>query len=158
MEAKNILPVVMIFVLVGMIIGVGVLALDKFSDAAKTATTATDDTIAISSGTGSTTYDDVTALTDFSCINGSISAGNFTKDVDVNWTTAGVITVNRAKITDGNANVTYNYDADSAATTAIVGGRDEVSNVGTVWLGLIVTIVILAVIITIVRKSFGNPR
>jgi len=158
MEVKEILPAVMLFVLVGMIIGVGVLALDKFGNAAKDSSTVTNESVTLSSGTGSLANDDVTALSDLIDNNGSILAGEYLKDITVNWTTGGTITVSSDNVSDGTVNITYVYDADSAATTAIASGRDEVSNVGTVWLGLIITILVLAIIITLVVRSFGGGR
>ena len=41
------------------------------------------------------------------------------------------------------------------ASTAINQSRTEVGNIATQWLGLIVTIGVLAVIITLVIRSFG---
>ena len=43
----------------------------------------------------------------------------------------------------------------TAAGVAINATRDEVSNIATVWLGLIVTIAILAIILTLVIRSFS---
>lgn len=43
----------------------------------------------------------------------------------------------------------------TAASTAINAARDEVSAIATTWLGLIVTIAVLAIIITLVVRSFG---
>lgn len=81
MEVGSLYQFVLLFVLVGMLVGVGVLALDKFS------------------------------------------------------TASGVT---------------------SAASTAINSTRTEISNIATVWLGLIITIGVLAIIITLVVRSFGG--
>jgi len=81
MEVGSLYQFVLLFVLVGMLVGVGVLALDKFSAA------------------------------------------------------SGVTT---------------------AAQTAINATRLEISNIATVWLGLIITIGVLAIIITLVVRSFGG--
>jgi len=43
----------------------------------------------------------------------------------------------------------------ATASTAINGARTEVSAIATTWLGLIVTIAVLAIIITLVMKSFS---
>lgn len=82
MEVGQLYQFVLLFVLVGMLVGVGVLALDKFG------------------------------------------------------TSSGVT---------------------SAASSAINATRDEIAKIATVWLGLIITIGILAIIITLVVRSFGNP-
>lgn len=44
----------------------------------------------------------------------------------------------------------------TAAQTAINASRTEVSGIATNWLGLIVTIVVLAIILGIVLKSFAG--
>lgn len=81
MNLGNLYSFVLVLVLVGMLVGVGVLALDKFS------------------------------------------------------TTSGI---------------------GGAASTAINASRTAVSDVSTVWLGLIVTIAVLAIIITLVITGFGG--
>ena len=44
----------------------------------------------------------------------------------------------------------------TAAQTAINGTRAEISAIATNWLGLIVTIAVLAIIITLVIRGFGG--
>ena len=44
----------------------------------------------------------------------------------------------------------------TAAQTALNATRDEISNVATVWLGLIVTIAVLAIILGLVISSFAR--
>jgi len=46
----------------------------------------------------------------------------------------------------------------TAAQTAINASRLEVSNISTVWLGLIVTVAILAIILFLVIRSYGGAR
>jgi hypothetical protein len=46
----------------------------------------------------------------------------------------------------------------SAASTALNSTRDEISNISTVWLGIIVTIVVMAIILTVVIRSFASRR
>lgn len=43
----------------------------------------------------------------------------------------------------------------SSASTAINASRDAVGEVATTWLGLIVTIAVLAIILTLVIRSFS---
>lgn len=43
----------------------------------------------------------------------------------------------------------------SSASTAINASRDAVGEVATTWLGLIVTIAVLAIILTLVIRSFA---
>lgn len=83
MEIKELYAFALLIVMVGMLIGVGVLALDKFS------------------------------------------------------TTSGVTT---------------------AAVTAINAARDAVAGIATTWLGLIVTIAVLAIIMMLVIRGFSGDR
>jgi len=156
MEVKQLYPFALLVLLVAMIIGAGVLALDKFGNAAKVSTVVDNETVTMASNTGTTTNDDVTALT--YVVNASNADvfinGNDTATTVINISTAGVIT---ASIGGAESwNVTYTYDADSAATTSIFAGRTEVSNVSTNWLGLIVTIAILSIIIVLIVTGFGK--
>ena len=83
MELRNLYSFVLLLVLVGMIVGVGVLVLDKFA------------------------------------------------------ATSGITT---------------------AAVTSINASRDAVGGIATSWLALIVTIAVLAIILTLVVSSFGGGR
>jgi len=152
MEINELFKFVLIIVLTGMIIGVGVLTLDKFGSAVKT-DTASLAAVTFTAGVGTTANDDVTSINYITNGTFYLTGANATSPL-TNVTTAGVIST-YVDVTPGAYNVSYQYDADSPATTALASGRDEVSNVSTVWLGLIVTIAILAIILTMVIRSFS---
>ena len=147
MEIKKLPAIVLLIVLVGLIIGVGTLTLDKFGIAAKDSTTLLE-SVTFTAGAGSTANDDVTAVNYIT--NGTITAPSN----NISFTSAGVITSGNSSIV-GAYNVSYTYDKDSKATTTLSSSRDEVSNVSTVWLGLIITIVVLALILALVIRSFS---
>lgn len=46
----------------------------------------------------------------------------------------------------------------AAAGSALNSTRDEIGNIASTWLGLIVTIVVLAIILGIVIQSFAGSR
>lgn len=46
----------------------------------------------------------------------------------------------------------------ATAQTAINASRDAISPIATTWMSLIVTVVVLAIILTIVIQSFANRR
>ena len=46
----------------------------------------------------------------------------------------------------------------TAAATAINNTRDAITPIGTTWLPLIVTVAVLAIILTLVIRSFGRAR
>jgi len=149
MEVNKLQAFVLMIVLVGMVIGIGVLVLDKFGVAVKTPGTVTNESVVVAGGVGTTTNDDVTAIT---------FLGNTTDqalvNVEVNATTTGFVTGTGWQA--GTYNVSYTYSKDTPSTTATFAGRDEVSNISTVWLGLIVTIAILAIILLLVIRGYGQ--
>ena len=212
-------------VFVGLILGVGILVMDKFGEAAKTSTTIVNDTVTFSGGTGTTTNDDLTSLTSIVNESGSFtylsstynftSAGvinmdknltdvvnesvaavgaasvsltsndvtvitsivnetgavNYRTPQDYNFTEAGSITFarnisnNTVLVTytynrenDGDHLVSYVYDKDSTATTSLGNTASAISDISTSWLSLIITIAILAIILSLVIRSFAVKR
>jgi len=158
MEMKMLYTAVFAILLTGLIAGVGVLLLDKTAIAVKTETTVVNESITIAAGTVTLANDDVLSISTV-----ANSTGNGTRDAaitlneQINWTTAGVITVG-GDMGNGVYNITYAYDKDSAATTAMAAGRDATADVPEDWLALIVLIVVMAIILTMVLSSFANPR
>lgn len=157
MEFEQLQGFILLLVLLGMILGVGVLILDKFGIAVKDSTTITNEAVTITSGAGQLANDDVTSMSFFGneTINSSFTGIDF--DEEINWTTAGVIAVN-GTFTDGAYNASYVYDADSTSTTTLAATTTAVAAISTTWLGLIVTIAILAIILTLVIRSFGGQK
>jgi len=45
----------------------------------------------------------------------------------------------------------------SAASSALNNTRDELGNIASNWLGLIVTVAVLAIVLTLVLRAFSNP-
>lgn len=150
MELDKLHGFVLLVVLVGMLVGVGVLALDQLGDAAKD-DTAISESIAIASGTGTTANDEVVSMEAFYNASTTWTVGN-----QINFTEYGVITT--SNVSDATYTINYTYAADSATTTATTGARDEVSSINTTWLSLIVTIAILAIIMALVIRSFSGGR
>lgn len=155
MELKNLYGVILTILMVGMIIGIGVLIFDKFGIAVKTRTTVVNETVAFTTGSGTTANDDVYSITQ---LTNSTNTYADTGD-NINFTTAGVITT-WANVT-GNYKVTYLYDADSKSTDVMDDMTTATSAIPSTWLPLLVTIIILAIILGIVITSFtlgGNRK
>lgn len=148
MELNNLGGFVLLLLLVGMLVGVGVLTLDYFGDAAKDDTSISE-SIAIAGAVGQTANDEVVSLTSFSNASTTWSIGN-----QINFTEYGVITT--SNVSNGTYTLVYVYEADSKTTTATGSARDEVSAINTTWLTLIVTIAILALIMLMVTRSFSG--
>ena len=154
MEIKQLYPFALLVVIVSMVIGAGVLALDKFGVSVKEEATVVNESITIAGGTGTTSYDDLLSVTFFGN-NSDSTGGTYVLDSDVNWTAAGVITTH-ANFSGTEHNISYTFDADTPSTTAIFAGRTEVGNIASNWLGLIVTIAILSIIIVLIVTGFGK--
>lgn len=155
MEYKNLSFFVLIILLVGLIAGVGVLVLDRFGSTVTDTTTVTEESITITSQTGSTTYADQ-GVTSVSWIGNSTLNCSLNSNPECgNFTSAGVITLN-ATFHDGSTmNVTYVYEANSSTTDSAHFSRDAVADIPEDWMSLIVTIGILAIILGLVLASFS---
>lgn len=160
MELNNLLNVVVLFVLVGMVVGVGVLAMDKFSTATREVVTVVNESFTSPqiNKTVSLANGNMSAFISVTNTTGAILAsGNYTIDLD-----AGTLnnTGNQTPCLTGTtcyANYKY-YDYNTDAATALNAGMTELSGVSTTWLGLIITIVILAIIIGLVINGFAGKK
>ena len=156
MEIKDLGKLVLLFVLVGMILGVGVLVLDKFSRATRTTTTVIDGSVNVSSGaaTLSNTY----CLTVASIANESDGAAFSASTYNVSYTNADTCTITSDLPVNLKYNITYTYGADSASQAVTDGTNDAISPISTTWMPLIVTVAVLAIILTLVIGSFSGTR
>lgn len=157
MELNNLFKVVFSFVLVGVLIGVGIIVLDNFGDVAKTETTIINETISVLGRTGTTANDEVLSATWFGNTTYPCTSFN-SATACVNWTEAGVITTNSTYLNNTGYKIIYSYDADSAATTAVGNTSSSIEDISETWLSLIITVVVLAIILTMVIRSFSQTR
>ena len=156
MDVSKLQPFIIIIVLVAMVIGIGIITLDKM---------------------GATTFYTLNNLNESITLNGNYSLtnlgfGNVTNvDRVINSTgssnslgtncwevnmTAGQFTYkNNTDDCRESATVNIIYDATVAATRATSA---EVANISSSWMGLIITIVVLAIILGIVLVSFSPDR
>ena len=174
MDYKNLYTFVLTLVLIGIIIGVGLLVLGKFGDATRDTNTVnneTSDNIATGfAGTPSnmtitltnTPVRDITRIT-----NSSNYVAILNTDYNVSSLATGSIILwnytENGMFTSGGGgsiyvNITYRYYADSKATTELDNVIDAVAEIPSTWLPLIVTIVVLAIILTLVISSFVGIR
>lgn len=157
MEMKTLLPVVLTFVMVGMILGVGVLILDKFGTQVENTVTITGESLTIASGAGQTNanYFDLSGVSFFgnSTVNDTVIS---LITPAVNYTASGAILVNTSKYADSTSyTISYTAKQNSTATNSVANVVDSITPISSTWLGLLVTIVILAVILTLVIRSFN---
>lgn len=152
-EFKDLPKIVLMLVLVGLIIGVGVLVLDKFSTASKNHLTYLENvTITAKSGT-------LTKTSGFTGVNFLRNASNttqtYTYGTQVNITAAGAVTTS-SDFTGGTLETNYTYDSTSATSTAVDAATSATGGIANNWLALIVTVVVLAIILWFVVGSFSG--
>jgi len=124
----------MVLIALAAIILSGIAIVQQYRDTLKVDTTTINETLTISSQTGSLTYDEVT-LSSFILVNASAAdqtiitliSGNVSTDPNVNLTESGTVTLvgSKAGYEDGSYKATYTYAADTdgsnAATNFVTG-------------------------------------
>ena len=159
MEIKNLKGFVLLIVLTGMILGVGVLVLDKFGTAVKDSTIVVNESQAFVAAAGTTTFDDLLSMTEIS--NQSVSCTTFNSiNSCANWTEAGGLVLNDSTFptTTASYNVSYTYGADTTTATTVASVVTGLSPIASTWIPLIITIAVLAIILTLVIRSFNTKR
>jgi len=138
----------------------GVINLDPVS------TTVTNETLVLSGGYGKLSKSNITAIngiinsseTDLADIYSWIGTG-------INWSIAGNFSSNESSselwinytfnaISLGTHDVIYVYAEDSTSTTTVGNVNTSIGTIASTWLPLVVTIFILAIILTLVIRSF----
>ena len=160
MDVKDMPGFVLLFVLVGMLLGVGVLIFAAFGDAGKVATAVTETGISVATGAATLTNDEVNSISYFGNMTMNTTHADISFGSEVNITLAtGVLALNPDNFTDAvDYTAVYNYDADSATTTTMDSSITGITPIATTWLPLIVTILVLAIILTLVIRSFAQKR
>lgn len=159
MEYQKIPSMVLLLVSVALIVGVGVLLFDKFSDATKTSTAATDENVVISSTLGTLTNDELVSNSNVGIGNATISCFLLDNPACGNVTSyeLGTIDLN-ASFQDGTYKANYSYYADSKASLTSDAAGTGIGDIADTWMSLIVTILVMAIIIGMVVYSFNNKR
>jgi len=158
MDTKDLPAIVLLFVMSGLILGVGVLVLGKFGLTARESQAIVDETITFTAGAGTTTWDDITSIDSILC--------NDSDDCATNWTItlADNVTVGTGEITigdelGGDMNLSYTYDKNSSATTVVDNAVTAMSPIASDWMPLMVTVIVLAIVLGLVMTAFiGKQR
>lgn len=153
-DIKILQVLVITLVLTGLLLGIGMLVFSKFGDAVAEQTTVTDETVTIASGVGKF------ANIDQGIVSVSTTVTNATNGTDTvtitaaNWTTSGAVALGQ----EGGWNFTYVYDKNVTATDVMADSIDAMSPIASDWIGLIVTVVVLSIILSLVLTSFARRR
>jgi len=163
-ETKELIGYILLFVLSGMMIGIGVLTFDKFADASAEETKIINESFTYPGLNASVTlaHGNSTSpiLTFYAIVN---STGNVLPATNYSITEdAGNITAlsNTTTCKTGmTCKATYSYDEFATETRSVMNNNiSSITPIASDWMGLIVTVLILAIIITMVVRSFGKVR
>jgi|TARA_Y100000310_G_C20686141_1_gene819133 hypothetical protein len=158
MELKDLQNFVMGLILVGVIIGVGVITLDNLGSSQRVDTGVSNETVTISSATGSVNFNNLTSVVYFGNDSTNTDQAGINTTATINWTTAGGFTVETTRFADGDYNVSYRYSRASSATTAVEQVNDSLTDIPSIWLPLIVTVAILAIVMFLVIRNYGGKK
>lgn len=150
MEWEKLPAIVLTLVLIGLIVGVGVLVLDMFGDAAKD-DTALNETLEVISDTATAGNDEIVSIQYL--YNDTVT---FTANTHYNFTADGAATITTSGLADQNYSLNYTYEKDVTTTTTMSSATSAVGGIATDWMALIVTIMVLALILGMVVRSFGK--
>lgn len=147
---------VLLLVSVGMLLGVGILTLDKFSVAVRTTTTFTDGDVNVSSGAATLSQTYCIAISSIVNSTGGVaySAGTY----NVSYTNTDTCAITSDLPVGELYNVTYTYGASTTAQTAADNTVTALAPIASQWLPLIVTVFVLAIIMALVINSFANKQ
>lgn len=152
---NTLLAFILLLVLAGMLMGVGVLTLDKFGRATRTTTTAISTEKNFSTGS-SLDLADSYCLSVTSIDNGTNTFSLTTYNVSLSNADGCVFAYSPiAACALPLCNITYTYGAETKSATATTNVIDSITPIASTWLPLVVTVVILAIILTIVISSFA---
>lgn len=161
MEVNNLPTIILVFVAVGMLIGVGILTFTSFGNAAGVSTTVSSENITWLGLNENITlaHGNLTSFTQILNSSGDVlstsnySVTNAAGRIQVLDNTTGAC----ATGTDCIASYVYTeYDTDVATATTHVS--TAIGTIPTTWLPLIIVIVCLAIIMIMVIRSFGGMK
>ena len=155
MNFKNLPNFVLMFIVVAMLIGVGVLSMDKFGTAVREKTVITNESFTVPAVNATVTLSNGN-MTTFTQILNSTSGVWASTDYSVTLLTGILNNTANGSCKEGDTCYAYytydNYDTKPIET--IYASRDAVGEVSITWMDLIVTIGILAIIIGMVVSGF----
>ena len=158
MEIRDLYPFVLLLIMVGMVIGIGVIIIDSLADASRISTPISNEsfTMPAQNATVSLSHGNITSMTQILNSSGSaLPSTNYSVDLDT-----GVLnnTHNETGFEEGETLYAYYVydDYDTTAASSLHSTRDAISSVATDWLPLIVIVAVLAIILTLVIRSFAG--
>jgi hypothetical protein len=161
MEIEQLPNILLTILTIGMILGVCLLVFDNFNSSTRTVTRITNESCAQAAGKVTLANIPLKELVSY----GNSSKGFTTvfncAGCKVNYTLdTGELTVSTGtyKNTGSNYKATYDYYANNTVTATVTDVRNATIPIGSTWLGLLVTIIVLAIILGMVMKAFNSKR
>ena len=155
MEVRELPRTIVFLIALSMLIGIGLIVLINFGDAVRTQVAVVNEVVNLTTANVSVslTYDElVTTVTPVVTNYSGTALTTFTIDY-----TAGTVTrVSALTQANGTYFVDYTYYSDTTATTAMDNVSTAVNAIPATWLGLIVTLMALAIILRLVITSFSG--
>lgn len=161
-QVEGLLPFVLMMVLVGLLIGVGIISLDKLADSSWLEATVYNETVALSNNTvTSFAHGNITSFTRLRNVSGDeLSSAYYTVYVS-NGSVLFEMGAGGNSTCGLGKNCLADYKFENHASKSAEATRSaltEVSNISSNWIGLIITIFVLAIIIALVVSSFGTRK
>ncbi len=156
MEIKYLQGFVLMLVFVGMLLGIGVLVIDKFGRATR-------DTVEITESGKNLSTGSALTLGQTYCLSlVSLDNGTTTFSLDTNnltFTDADSCAISYSTVSTCNnprCNITYKYGRVTSAATSMLNVNSAITPIASTWLTLIVTVAVLSIILGLVISSFAG--
>lgn len=160
MDIRDLAPLAIVIVIIAIMAGMGAVVLNNMQGQVYTANTAVNETFNATSDpyehtTSHASDSDFYQLTDLTCYTNVSQAVKLTgTNCNISDASAGKIKISEA--VDGDTeSIDYNFETSNTATGTISDGVSALADFSS-WFGIVVLVVIAAIIIGIVTKSFGS--
>lgn len=160
MDFRELPALVLMFLFTGMLIGVGVLILSSFGDATSKAEVVTNESFTVPAVGASVSLSHGN-LTVFTKILNATGSAQDTNNYTVTLATGSILhEVNTSTCTQSDTCYAYYTYTDYETNTkvALASAYAAVAGVATNWFALIITIAVLAILLTLVIRSFRGGR
>lgn len=163
MELNKLIPIVIMFTVVGLLLGIGITTFGKVQSANYYSISGYNDTVTIANYTAQALdWGNVSDVTIYNATTSKVSVLP-SSCYTLNTTDGAFMYKNETLACDVLGATTfyavYSYkDYDTETTTALNYVVDETGNIASDWVGLLVTIVVLGFILFLVMRTFRMPR
>jgi len=160
MDIKDLVPFVLLLIFTGMLLGVGMIVFSNLGDASRSEINVVNENHTFSVNTA-TSLSYVTEVTESSIAVANKSTTQLLtlgRDYNVTVTASTATILVTQFYNNTQLDVDYTYYVDREASTQMDNMITAVAPIASTWMSLIVTIVVLALVLGIVIKSFRGGR